>query len=210
MITGGRAQRIFEAKLGDIIPTSTDILDIGTSCRFAKELREYESLFEGKRYVAAGYHPAQTYGAYNCDYDENIEALTFPDASFDAVLCIEVLEHVGDPVAAVREMRRVLRPGGRLFLTVPFLYGYHGKGGRTHSHDSYPDFWRFTHEGLRFLLREFSSIEVISLVGPLETRLLHLGLFSLVKLPWLRWLVDAVDRPVLGRSSTRHLAVSVR
>lgn len=42
------------------------------------------------------------------------------DASFDAVLCTEVLEHVADPVAAVREMARVLRPGGKMIITAPF------------------------------------------------------------------------------------------
>jgi glycosyltransferase involved in cell wall biosynthesis/SAM-dependent methyltransferase len=42
-----------------------------------------------------------------------------PDASFDAVLCSEVIEHLADPLPAVRELRRVLRPGGRLAVTVP-------------------------------------------------------------------------------------------
>lgn len=49
----------------------------------------------------------------------DIEEMPFADASFDAVVCTEVLEHVPDPVVALREIRRVLRPEGRLLGSVP-------------------------------------------------------------------------------------------
>jgi SAM-dependent methyltransferase len=51
-----------------------------------------------------------------CDITEIPE----PDESFDAVLCTEVLEHLPSPVAALREMARLLRPGGTMLLTAPF------------------------------------------------------------------------------------------
>ncbi|MDE1961256.1 MAG: methyltransferase domain-containing protein [Xanthomonadaceae bacterium] len=53
---------------------------------------------------------------------EDVQCLTFPDASFDLVTHTEVLEHVPDDSRAFRELRRVLRPGGVMLFTVP-LHG---------------------------------------------------------------------------------------
>jgi SAM-dependent methyltransferase len=47
------------------------------------------------------------------------EPLPFDEASFDGVVLKDVLEHVADPVVLVREVRRVLRPGGRVFASSP-------------------------------------------------------------------------------------------
>lgn len=49
----------------------------------------------------------------------NAQRLPFPDDSFDAVICSEVLEHVDDPDAAMAEITRVTKPGGRVALSVP-------------------------------------------------------------------------------------------
>ncbi len=54
------------------------------------------------------------------DIVSDITAIPEPDASFDAVMCIEVLEHLPDPVAALRELSRLLKQGGTLILTAPF------------------------------------------------------------------------------------------
>lgn len=52
--------------------------------------------------------------------NEDVTALTFPDASFDVVISNDVLEHVPGYLTALGELRRVLKPGGALLLTVPF------------------------------------------------------------------------------------------
>lgn len=54
------------------------------------------------------------------------EQLPFADGTFDAVLSLNVLEHVKDPFQAAREIMRVLKPGGELFAVAPFLQPLHG------------------------------------------------------------------------------------
>lgn len=49
----------------------------------------------------------------------NAEALDYPDAAFDKIVCIETLEHMLEPETALREFHRTLTPGGRLVLTYP-------------------------------------------------------------------------------------------
>ncbi len=62
-------------------------------------------------------------------------AAAFGGATFDTLFCISVLEHVAGVFAAAANLERLLRPGGALFLSVPFVFRHHG----------YPDdFWRFT------------------------------------------------------------------
>lgn len=57
-----------------------------------------------------------------CDVNE---PLPIESDSFDTVVCSDVLEHLHSPTVALSEMSRVLRPGGKILLSVPFLYGLH-------------------------------------------------------------------------------------
>jgi 2-polyprenyl-3-methyl-5-hydroxy-6-metoxy-1,4-benzoquinol methylase len=56
----------------------------------------------------------------------DIQALAHPDSSFDTVISCETIEHVPDPRRAIRELARVLKSGGRLFLTTPNYLGSFG------------------------------------------------------------------------------------
>ncbi|MHB8520748.1 MAG: class I SAM-dependent methyltransferase [Limisphaerales bacterium] len=76
---------------------------------------------------------------------------------FDYVVCTEVLEHTLQPFDALKEIRRILKPGGRLFLSTPFNFRIHGP---------LPDCWRFTEHGLRALLRDFTILELSEVGTP--------------------------------------------
>jgi SAM-dependent methyltransferase len=78
-------------------------------------------------------------------------SIPFPDASFDSVMCTEVLEHVEDPARLIAEMLRVLRPGGTLLATVPFS---------ARVHHAPHDFYRFTPFRLVTLFSGFRLFEL--------------------------------------------------
>lgn len=59
------------------------------------------------------------------DLVSDITAIPAPDASFDAILCSEVLEHVPEPTHALDEFARLLKPGGVVILTAPFASNVH-------------------------------------------------------------------------------------
>lgn len=106
------------------LPSGTRVLDVGAgSC-------PYRHLFAQCEYRAQDFTGLQgeqlRHGGYGqIDYVCDASAIPVPDASFDAVLCTEMLEHVPDPVAVIQEFARVLRPGGQLLLTAPLGSGIH-------------------------------------------------------------------------------------
>jgi SAM-dependent methyltransferase len=100
------------------------------------------------------------------------EALPFADESFDAVFSFAVLEHVRDPFKAARELTRVLKPGGNLYVVVPFLQPFHG----------YPNhYYNMTSAGLQNL---FPDLDVLRCDVPEYARPIY-GLAWIVG-SWLR------------------------
>lgn len=98
-----------------------------------------------------------------------VEALPVEDGSFDVVLCTQVLEHCDDPAQAVRELRRVTAPGGRVLASTHGTQVYH---------PSPQDYWRWTHAGLRRLFEEnvsWASVDVAPGAGTAATLAMLLG-----------------------------------
>jgi len=72
-------------------------------------------------YYWSDVEPGQSRNSVRC---ENLEALTFPQASFDLIISSDIFEHVRRPLKAFEEIHRVLRPGGRHIFTVPLNWPF--------------------------------------------------------------------------------------
>ena len=123
---------------------------------------EYASLFP------AWQHLARTIAAAG-------EELPFADASFDVVLCDNVVDHAEDPARIARELARVLAPGGLLYFTVNFHHPLYAAAARLHA--------AWNAAGLRFE------------VGPFADNTVHLTL------PAARALFDGLPRRVIEQSA---------
>jgi len=106
------------------IPAGATILDAGAGeCQFKKFCGHLKYTSQDfAQYDGTGEVGLQTGTWDNTKLDivSDITAIPRPNASFDAIMCTEVLEHVPDPVAALNELHRLLKPGGQLLITAPF------------------------------------------------------------------------------------------
>jgi SAM-dependent methyltransferase len=95
----------------------------GMPLSFAEEARQVVGIDLAPRFVDAGHRLAAERGLRNLHFTRaDGQALPFPDASFDMVLSHAVIEHVADAARYMRELARVLKPGGTMYLsTAPYL-----------------------------------------------------------------------------------------
>ncbi|WP_340268550.1 class I SAM-dependent methyltransferase [Sphingobium mellinum] len=95
-------------------------------------------------------------GAFNMSGNDEVipfdgNSIPFSDATFDTVLCTEVLEHSPEPALLIAEIERVLKPGGKLIATVPF-------SARVH-YAPY-DYHRFSKYALAGMFRTFTDVHI--------------------------------------------------
>lgn len=109
----------------------------------------------------------------------------FPDASFDSVFHTEVLKHVPDPLEFLQQCRRVLKPGGALFFSVPFQARFHYIPH---------DYWRFTPSGLALLLGKAGFAEVTATPRGTDVTVAAYKTLSLT----YRWLQEGPAGKALG------------
>jgi ubiquinone/menaquinone biosynthesis C-methylase UbiE len=106
------------------IPEGWQILDAGAGesqfkkfCSHLKYVAQDFGQYEGTGDVGL---QTGTWDNSQLDIVSDITSIPRPDESFDAIMCTEVLEHVPDAVAAIKELNRLLKPGGYLLITAPF------------------------------------------------------------------------------------------
>jgi SAM-dependent methyltransferase len=121
------------------------VLDIGAG------RAPYRELFDHCRYLTTDWEKSLHVTPSEVDIVASADALPLEDRAADAALLTQVLEHVQDPAAVLAETARILRPAGRIFLTVPFVWELH----------ELPfDFWRFTPASLERLLMAAGFVDV--------------------------------------------------
>ena len=140
--------RAFVAAVSQVFPIAEPLVEIGSYQVPGQEgLADLRSLFPGKQYVGC-----DIVNGAGVDRIEDLHRLSFTDGSIGTLIAVETLEHVADPYLAVREIERVLRPGGIAIVTTPFNFPIHHM----------PDYTRFTPEGMARLLGGFRTQAVFA------------------------------------------------
>jgi SAM-dependent methyltransferase len=135
----------FARRAGASVPEGGCVLDAGAG------EGAYRIHFAHATYEAADFLEVDKVYA-PVDYVCSLDAIPVEDERYDLVLCTQVLEHLPEPAEVLKELHRVLRPGGELWLTAPLFYP---------EHEQPYDFYRYTSFGLRHRL-ECAGFEVKS------------------------------------------------
>lgn len=140
-------------RIATSLPKDTQVLDAGAGeCA-------YKRFFSHCQYKAIDLAVGESNWNYsNLDYVGPLHQMPIADGVFDIVLCTQVLEHLEWPRESVKEMYRVLKPQGKLVITVPMAQAEH----------QIPfDFFRYTSYGLKSLCSRagFNQIDVQPLGG---------------------------------------------
>lgn len=115
----------------------------------------YQKLFTHTRYESTDQGLA--YQPSGLDYLADLSALPVQTGAYDHIICTQVLEHVPEPGRMLGEFCRLLKPGGKLWLSAPLFYP---------EHQIPYDYYRFTRFGLRYLHEQAGF--VVEEIEPLE------------------------------------------
>jgi SAM-dependent methyltransferase len=124
-----------------------DVLDFGCGSKPYETLFTHASSYVGVDIEVSGHDHKRS----KVDFYYDGKTLPFPDGRFDAVVAFEVFEHVFNIDEVLGEVRRVLKPGGRILLTIPFAWD---------EHEIPYDFARYTSYGITHVL-EKNGFEVL-------------------------------------------------
>jgi SAM-dependent methyltransferase len=132
-------------RFAELLPPGASVVDLGAGDA------PYRELFPHVSYTTVDWGHSPHEAAFAVDVVASVDALPFEAATFDAAMLTQVLEHVPAPELAVREAHRVVRAGGALLVTVPFIW---------EEHERPFDFYRFSSAGVRHLLESAGFIDV--------------------------------------------------
>lgn len=121
-----------------LLPAGATVLDVGAgSCPYRAHFAH--CTYQTQDFTALAPDQVRHGGYGRIDYVCDAASIPVAPASFDAILCAEVLEHVPEPIKVVTEFARILKPGGKLILTAPLGSGVHQEP--YHYYGGYTEFW---------------------------------------------------------------------
>lgn len=85
-------------------------------------------------------------------FNQDAHNLSSIKTKFDLILLMNLLEHVKNPAVITGEIKRILMPGGYIFVVSPFFYPIH-----KNPKSGFSDYWRFTDDGLRWLFKDYQE-----------------------------------------------------
>lgn len=143
----------FEAAIGDAVEAFARELASGESVLDAGAGEcAYKNRFTRQRYTGVDLGIGDAAWNYaQLDVIADLTAVPFRTGAFDAVVNIVTLEHVREPARVLKELCRVLKPGGRLLLVVPHEW---------EEHQTPHDYFRYTRYGTRYLLEQAGFTEL--------------------------------------------------
>ncbi len=203
ILRGKDSYRILMNKVCSNYSLKGEVFDVGSGVNLASYHRFFKKK-EGVKIKALDLGFDKSEEGTNIDLEN--DQLPVQNNSLDTVLLFNVLEHIYDFRHVLKETKRVLKPGGEVIGSVPFLVGYHP--------DPH-DYWRFTKESLERISKEadFSSAKIITIgKGPFSAALFRLEpilprVIIILKLPVVRaldWIIYKIkpgiekDRFALG------------
>lgn len=157
----------------ETIPRNSRVAQIGSGGIVTEIVRD-EALRLDFQVTTLDYSPAKKPDIV-CDITKPM----LDAGSFEVIFCCEVLEHVRDPFAAVRGLKHLLVPGGKLVVTAPFMFPLHA---RPH------DYFRFTKWGLDLLFEEWTDREITDRAGWAETICTLIGRLAFEKSPRVQFI----------------------
>ena len=135
----------FARDVAEHLPVEPPVLEVGSRpAEDQASIGLVRDLFPDVEFLGTDIQPGP-----NVDQVEDVHKLSFADETFGTAFALETLEHVHDPIRAVEQLHRVLKPGGVLAISSPSMFF------PIHAHPW--DFWRFTPEAFQHLLKDFET-----------------------------------------------------
>jgi SAM-dependent methyltransferase len=119
------------------LPPGARVADVGSGDA------PFRELFDHADYTTVDWEHSPHEGAEGVDIVASADSIPVRDGTFDAALLTQVLEHVPEPATVMAELNRILRAGGRVYVTAPLAWELH---------ELPYDYYRYTAEGLRHLM----------------------------------------------------------